>query len=142
MIHGLLPDSMLSVGTDLFIYALKEMVIKYRGQNSSVLMCFIDASKAFDRVNHGKLFIKLSQRGVPKTIVRILAYWYSHHNMQVKWGQSVLAPFGVSNGVRQGGILSTVLFNLYIYIYIYICSDLSDCYPHLHHKRGQTLKIP
>lgn len=63
-------------GTDLCIYALKEMVNKYRGQNSSILMCCINASKAFDRVNHGKLFVKFSQRGVPKHIVTVLAYWY------------------------------------------------------------------
>ncbi|XP_058650707.1 uncharacterized protein LOC131551670 [Onychostoma macrolepis] len=43
-------------GTDLCIYALKEIVNKYRDKNSSVFMCFIDASKAFDRVNHAKLF--------------------------------------------------------------------------------------
>ncbi len=39
-------------GTDLCIFALKEAVNKYRSLNSSVFMCFIDASKAFDRVNH------------------------------------------------------------------------------------------
>ena len=89
------------------------MVNKYRGNNSSVLMCFIDASKAFDRVNHRKLFVKLNQRGVPKYIVKILVYWYGHQTMQVKWGNMVSAPFGVSNGVRQGGILSPVL-HLYI----------------------------
>lgn len=87
---------------------------KYRDKNSSVLMCFIDASKAFDRINHGKLFNKLRQRGVPKYIVRILAYWYAHQTMQVKWGNSVSALFGVGNGVRQGGILSPALFNLYM----------------------------
>ncbi len=38
-------------GTDLCIYALKEAVDRYRRQNSSVLISFIDASKAFDRVN-------------------------------------------------------------------------------------------
>lgn len=58
-------------GTDLCIYALKEIVNKYGDKNSSVLMCFIDASKAFDRINHDKLFNKLRQRGVPKYIVRI-----------------------------------------------------------------------
>ena len=102
-------------GTDLCIYALTEIVNKYRDKNSSVLMCFIDASKAFDRINHDKLFNKLRQRGVPKYIVYIiLAYWYAHQTMQVKWGNSVSAFFGVGNGVRQGGILSPALFNLYM----------------------------
>ena len=45
-------------GTDLCIYALTEMVKTYRRQNSSVFIGFIDASKAFDRVNHHKLFLK------------------------------------------------------------------------------------
>ena len=101
-------------GTDLCIFALKEIVNKYRSLNSSVFMCFIDASKAFDRVNHRKLFIKLKERGVPAYLVRILAYWYTNQTMQVKWGDSVSGPFRVGNGVRQGGILSPVLFNLYV----------------------------
>lgn len=101
-------------GTDMCIYALKEIVNLYKSKNSTILMCFIDASKAFDRVNHKQLFIKLKQRGVPGYIVRVLAYWYAHQQMHIKWGGSISAPFRVSNGVRQGGILSPVLFNLYM----------------------------
>ncbi len=44
-------------GTDLCIYALKEIVHRYRSRNSTVFMCFLDASKAFDRINHGKLLV-------------------------------------------------------------------------------------
>ncbi len=46
-------------GTDMCIYALKEMVLKYRSLNSTMFLCFIDTSKAFDRINHLKLFEKL-----------------------------------------------------------------------------------
>lgn len=102
------------------IYALKEILDSYNTKNSSMFLCFIDASKAFDRVNHEKLFLKLCRRGVPKYLVRILAYWYAHQTMRVKWGQSTSAPFQVGNGVRQGGILSPLLFNLYM-------EDLSVC---------------
>ena len=100
--------------TDLCIYALKEMVSVYRTKNSTMFLCFLDASKAFDKVNHGKMFVKLQERGVPPYMIRILHYWYVHQNMHVRWGTSLSAPFLVANGVRQGGILSPVLFNLYL----------------------------
>lgn len=75
-------------GTDLCIYALKEATHGYIRQagyiRSSMIIGFIDASKAFARVNHHKLFEKLSQRGAPDSIIRILAYWYANQSMQVK----------------------------------------------------------
>lgn len=100
--------------TDLCIYALKEVVSKYRRHNTTVFMCFLDASKAFDRINHSKLFVKLQERGEPPYLIRILHFWYARQTMRVRWGQSVSAPFLVTNGVRQGGILSPALFNLYM----------------------------
>ena len=79
-----------------------------------MFLCFIDASRAFDRLNHFKLFDKMCQRGVPKYIIRILAFWYAHQTMQVKWGNTVSEHFYVGNGVNQGGILSPLLCNLYM----------------------------
>ena len=47
--------------------------------------------------------------------------WYSNHTMCVRWSNNLSEQFGVTNGVKQGGILSPYLFNIYIYIYnIYI----------------------
>lgn len=102
------------LGTDMCIYSLKEIIDKYRQLNGSVFMCFLDASKAFDRVKHSILFKKLLQRGAPTYIVRILLFWYINQTMYVRWGGILSAPFKVSNGVRQGGILSPYLFNIYM----------------------------
>ena len=103
-----------SLGTDTCIYVLKEIVDKYRSLNGGLCVCFLDASKAFDRVKHSVLFDKLVQRGVPGYIMRILCYWYAHQTMCVRWGSSISSSFRVSNGVRQGGILSPHLFNVYV----------------------------
>ena len=94
-------------GTDTCIFALKEILDLYNRHNSTIFMCFIDASKAFDRVNHEKLFYKLYNRGAPRSLIRI-------QSMYVKWGESTSAPFNVCNGVRQGSILSPFLFNIYM----------------------------
>ena len=100
-------------GTDQCIYALKECIDSYRALNSSVFTCFLDASKAFDRVNHSVLFHKLVRRGLPMYIIRILMYWYVNQRVCVRWGSCFSDFFHVRNGVRQGGILSPLLFNVY-----------------------------
>ena len=100
--------------TDACIYVLKETINSYVEKQSSVYLCFLDASKAFDRVNHYKLFNKLLNRGVPGYLVRILVFWYSNQTMCVRWGNMMSKGFKVTNGVRQGGILSPYLFNIYM----------------------------
>ena len=47
-------------------------------------------------------------------MLRILVYWYETQTICVRWGNLVSESFSVSNGVRQGGILSPRLFAIYI----------------------------
>ena len=99
--------------TEMCIFALKEAILKYRALNSNVYSCFLDASKAFDRVNHSKLFDTLVKRGDPFYIIRIIRFWYTSQTMYVRWNNVMSSGFKVSNGVRQGGILSPYLFCVY-----------------------------
>ena len=55
-----------------------------------MLWCFLDA---FDLVDHGKLFSKLLQKGLPPPIVRFLVNWYSLQRLKVRWGSSISDPF-------------------------------------------------
>ena len=101
-------------GTDMCVFLLKQTISYYVQNGSPVFSVFLDASKAFDRVNHNILYKKLILRNVPMCFVRLLHYWYSSQCMYIKWKDNLSNPFKVSNGVRQGGILSPYLFALYI----------------------------
>ena len=70
--------------TDMAIFALKQTVDFYSNQDTPVYMCFLDATKAFDRVNHWTLANKLLDRNVPLHIVKCLSFdieskslWYN-----------------------------------------------------------------
>ena len=68
------------------IYSLKEIIGSYSQLNGCVFSCFLDASKAFDRVKHSMLFTRLLRRGASGYIVRLLMFWYAHQTMRVRWG--------------------------------------------------------
>ena len=80
---------------------------------------FLDASKAFDKINYFKLFRMLLDRKTPIAIVRIILFWYSKQIVCIKWGTCMSDYFYISNAVRQGRILSPKLFSVYV-------DDLSD----------------
>ena len=100
--------------TDMCIFTMKHVVDYYTSMSSPVFLCYLDASKAFDRLNFWVLFDKLLERKIPPIIVRILVFWYTNQQCVVKWGNSLSCSFTVSNGVRQGGVLSPYFFNVYM----------------------------
>ena len=92
-------------------------------------VCYLDASKAFDRVNHWILFGKLLDRNVPNIIIRIIFIWYTHQTFIVRWGSTLSQGFNVSNGVRQGGIIFPYFFILYINdLSLHLTKSAVGCY--------------
>jgi len=73
----------------------------------------LDATKAFDRVEYCKLFRQLILRNIPPVIIRLLLNMYVNHTAHVAWNGIFSECFAVRNGVKQGGILSSVLFCIY-----------------------------
>jgi len=101
-------------GTDMCVFALKELIRYYVNHGSIMYITFLDATKAFDRVNHKLLFKKLYNLKVPIYLLRLIAYWYCNQLCFVRWGSWSSDVFSRTNGVRQGEVLSPLLFNVYM----------------------------
>ena len=101
-------------GTDMSVFTLKQVTEYYNQRSSPVYVCYLDASKAFDRINHWCMFRKLIKRDADLFVIRFLVQWYSNQTFCVRWGGTITSFFTVANGVRQGGIMSPILFNIYM----------------------------
>ena len=93
---------------------LKETVFSYINSNSDVYACFLDISKAFDSVDHEILMKKLLDYGIPRIYVDLIRYWYGNQWVKVRFMSQFSDEWKIENGVRQGGVLSGLLFSAYI----------------------------
>ena len=93
---------------------MKETIAYYTNNKSPVFCTFLDATKAFDRVNFCKLFRLLVKRGLPACIVRTLINMYTGNIVRISWAGIASDYFCACNGVKQGGVISPVLFCIYI----------------------------
>ena len=75
--------------------------------------CFIDYTKAFDCVDHYKLWKILQEMGIPDHLACLLRYLYAAQEAKVRTGHGTTDCFQIGKGVRQGCILSPCLFNFY-----------------------------
>jgi hypothetical protein len=91
-----------------------ETVNYYNENNTGVYMLLLDATKAFDRVNYVKLFKILYYKGMCPLVLRLIVNMYVQAAMCIRWEDIISPMFDVSNGVKQGGVLSPLLFNIYI----------------------------
>ena len=79
----------------------------------NICFCFIDYAKAFDYVDHNKLWKILKEMGIPDHLTCLLRNLYAGQEATVRTGHGTTDWFQIGKGVRQVCILSPCLFNLY-----------------------------
>ena len=93
---------------------LQDTINFYNKNSSPLYICSLDVSKAFDSCNWNLLFEKLvSKESIPTPIVRYLIATYLNSESSVVYGGIKSDNFNLSQGVKQGSIISPYLFNLY-----------------------------
>ena len=99
--------------TTMCTWVVNETVNYFNNRNTPVFTCFLDLTKAFDLVTFSKLFNKLRNR-IGSIFIRLMAYIYVFQSCCVEWCGVKSKTFKVSCGIRQGAVLSPVLFSWYI----------------------------
>ena len=89
------------------------IIEKAREFQKNIYFCLIDYAKAFDYVDHNKLWKILKEMGVPDLLTCLLRNLYAGQEITVRTGHGTKDWFQIGKGVHQGCILSPCLFNLY-----------------------------
>ena len=116
-VNGELPDVQAGFrkgrGTRDQIANILCIMEKAREFQNNLYFCCIDYAKAFDCVNHNKLWKILKEIGIPDHLICLLRNLYVGQEATVRTGHGATDSFPIGKGVRQGCILSPCLFNLY-----------------------------
>ena len=96
------------------IFVLRQILEQSHEWNSSLYVVFVDFEKAFDSLHRASLWKILRHYGFPQKLVSIIKSLYKNFQCQVIHNNQLTEPFKVETGVRQGCILSPMLFSLAI----------------------------
>ena len=88
------------------------IIKKAREFQKNIYFCFIDYAKAFDCVDHNKLWKILKEMGIPDHLTYLLRNLYAGQEATVRTGHGTTDWFQIGKGVCQGCILSPCLFNI------------------------------
>ena len=94
-------------------WMVTEVVQHLLRTGTNPIVTVLDCTKAFDLCKFSILFERILETGVPPIVVRCLMYMYQDQHGWVKWGQAKSETFSITNGTRQGAILSPTFWAVY-----------------------------
>lgn len=101
------------MGTREAIVATQVLVQNCHDVRKDICLCFIDYEKAFDRVEHPKLMQLLRSLDIDQKDIRCIENLYWYQTAQIRFNNEMSDDIEIRRGVRQGCVLSPLLFNLY-----------------------------
>ena len=102
------------LGCSHALFSMRNVIDNFVSNGSTVNLCTLDIRKAFDRMSHPGLFIKLMKKMIPNDLLATLEFWFSMCTTCVRWENSYSKFFKITRGVRQGGVLSPHLFSVFM----------------------------
>ena len=108
---GFLPNNRTSDAHLIIHNTIQKHCHKNKG---NIYSCFIDFSKAFDTIPRDTLLKKLLKYGINGKFFNILKHMYINDKACIKIGNKITEAFSINQGVRQGCIISPLLFNIFL----------------------------
>ena len=100
--------------TTMCTWMVIEGISYFIRNGSDVFTCTMDMTKAFDMVRHSTLFKKLIDLNFPMIFTRLLMTMYSMQYANVRWDGKLSRQFTINNGIKQGAVLSAILYCIYV----------------------------
>ena len=99
-------------GTNMATALAHDVGALCNSMGSPLYYCSLDAEGAFDNLPHDDLLAKLIDV-IPDNSWLVLHYWYLHMGVQIRWGTHLSDNIPVTCGIRQGGLISPLAFNIF-----------------------------
>ena len=95
------------------IYIVKELIDKHNRDRSTLYLAFLDIEKAYDKVNRSTLIYTLEKLGFPSKLCKLINSMYKNTKSKFFFGDIETDWVTLKRGVRQGCVLSPLLFSIY-----------------------------